>query len=799
MMSTEDYADALQAIPANVGRDEWVQTGMAARAAGLSEDDFLRWSEPGESFSERDARAVWNSFRGDGVSRGTLVHIAKQHGWEPPKRSFSAQALWDAGRPADKSHPYIAKKRGDPAGLKVLPHDHPLRIKDSHCGGALLVPVRDPAGTLRTLQVVGSQKLNLPGHTFEDGFFLVGAPSSGEPMYICEGIGTAWACWRSTGHASAVTFGVSRFRRVARVMAREYPASILVLVPDRGVEQQVGKVAREINTPFVLLPADLPERSDAADLADKEGDGALAEILAQLSDPQAVSAVPVSLNVARHALPLADSQTSRDSRPAPEPLRRPTTPAEPYPLAELGNILGPAARSLHRVIRAPDAICGASILAAASLAAQGIADVENDGRVHPLSLWHFTVAESGERKTATDAEAMRPAREYEKSLQLSYVNQAASHEAAMEEWEARREAAKTAAKKRNGEGLSAALQAIGPAPAAPMLPKVIVGDFTAEGLAKLLAIGRPSVGAFTDEAALVVGGHGMSKEAVMRTAATLSKLWDRGELDRIRAGDGAVKLYGRRLALHLMAQPVIAEAAFSNPILAGQGFLARCLLSWPTSTAGTRDYVREDLTHDEAMRILQSVLHRIHSIDLTVSDNDRQELTPRRLGLTSEAASTWRQLHDAIEGGMAAKGRFAMVKAWASKTPEQCLRIAGVLTVIEKPEATAIDAGTIERAAEIALWHLGEAARIAGTTSVSPEVMDAESLLSWAHESGRSMLHSGAALRLGPSRIRERSRFDTAMQELERAGWAQKVGGGAVLDGAPRRHVWSIVPAVEGR
>ncbi|TAL92302.1 MAG: DUF3987 domain-containing protein, partial [Rhodanobacter sp.] len=94
-------------------------------------------------------------------------------------------------------------------------------------------------------------------------------------------------------------------------------------------------------------------------------------------------------------LAVADAQ-----RTAPEPLRRPVPPPEPYPVAELGPILAPACESLRRVIQAPDAICGASLLAAASLAVQGLADVENSGRVTPLSLWLLTVAESGERKSA---------------------------------------------------------------------------------------------------------------------------------------------------------------------------------------------------------------------------------------------------------------------------------------------------------------------------------------------------------------------------------------------------------------
>src|SRR6185437_8939345 len=154
-------------------------------------------------------------------------------------------------------------------------------------------------------------------------------------------------------------------------------------------------------------------------------------------------------------------------------------------------------------------------------------------------------------------------------------------------------------RKQKGAGLANALEAIGAPPPPPLEPLLTVADFTAEGVAKLLQRGRPSLGVFTDEAGLVFGGHGMTKETTTRTAATLSKLWDRGELDRVRAGDGASKLYGKRLALHLMAQPVIAERALGDEVLSGQGFMARCLLGWPEPTAGTRDYVSESL-HDNS-------------------------------------------------------------------------------------------------------------------------------------------------------------------------------------------------------
>lgn len=478
---------------------------------------------------------------------------------------------------------------------------------------------------------------------------------------------------------------------------------------------------------------------------------------------------------------------------APEPLRKPTPPPAPYPMAELGPIIRLACEALRRVIQAPDAVCAASLLAAASLATQGLADVHMDGRVYPLSLWFLTIADSGERKSAVDAEAMRGARDVEHDQYKRYDEETAHHEAAAEQWNAKRDTCRKECK--GGTGLADKLREIGSAPEPPLKPSLIAADFTAEGLAKLLKDGRPSIGAFTDEGGLVFGGHGMTKETITRTAATLSKLWDRGELDRIRASEGATKLYGRRLAMHLMVQPIIAERALGDAILSGQGFLARCLLSWPEGTAGTRSYVAESLRESSAVMQFTSRTNELLKHELPLAEGTRNELSPRALTLTDAAKVEWVGVYNAIERAEGPNGKFAACKTWASKAAEQCLRIAGVLTLVDDPGAQRIEADAIGRAGELALWHLHEALRLAGTTDLSPEIRDAEAVLTWCHEKGLTMLHSRAALNGG--RVRDRERFLLAMDILEGAGWAQRQEGGAVVDGKHRRNVWRIVPKSE--
>ena len=103
---------------------------------------------------------------------------------------------------------------------------------------------------------------------------------------------------------------------------------------------------------------------------------------------------------------------------APEPLRRPVPPPRRYPIDALGPIIAPACAAIRRVIQAPHAVCAASLLAVASLATQALANVRMDELDTVLSLWFLTVAESGERKSAVDAVAMRALREVERACML---------------------------------------------------------------------------------------------------------------------------------------------------------------------------------------------------------------------------------------------------------------------------------------------------------------------------------------------------------------------------------------------
>src|SRR5262249_1264969 len=141
-------------------------------------------------------------------------------------------------------------------------------------------------------------------------------------------------------------------------------------------------------------------------------------------------------------------------------------------------------------------------------------------------------------------------------------------------WEKARDVAKNRAKGDRG-AIKAALDKLGPTPAAPLLPMLTCEEPTYEGLYKLLTIGPPRIGIFSNEGGQCIGGHGMSEEAKLRTITGMSKSWDGAPANRVRGGDGASVLPGRRVALHLMVQPDVANILLQDRLLANQGLLSR--------------------------------------------------------------------------------------------------------------------------------------------------------------------------------------------------------------------------------
>lgn len=468
------------------------------------------------------------------------------------------------------------------------------------------------------------------------------------------------------------------------------------------------------------------------------------------------------------------------------PLFREIPPAKEFPVEALGPILGKAAQEIHRSLKAPLAIICQSLLAAASLITQAHANVEIDGRVIALSLFFISVAESGERKSAIDDIALSSILKWQSQLWSVYREERKIYEAKLEQWNSSKKdksTQKTLEEK--------------PEPEAPIMPIIIIEEPTYEGLVKYLEFGQPSVGLFSEEGGRFVGGNAMNRDNMLKTLAGLSSLWDAKKdkpISRMRSGEGSLALYGRRMALHLMVQESVYSLINQHSMCESQGFLPRCLISYPESTVGSRPYVKVNaLDLPEVKAYLQrcnALLDR--TFPLAPKPAPKNQLEPPSINLSPEAYVCWIDFHDKFENTLGKGEAYHSIRRFGSKAAEHVLRVAGVLSVFEKPLATQIEKNYTERAIEIIHYYLYERTRLESYSSIDSSLMTAQRVLDWASSKGKQAILLRDLYQYGPSEVRSKDKALAILKILEEHGKAFPIPANEVFKGSSGK-AWRFV------
>jgi hypothetical protein len=478
----------------------------------------------------------------------------------------------------------------------------------------------------------------------------------------------------------------------------------------------------------------------------------------------------------------------------PRPLTRQMLPADVFPVDALGDVLGAAARAIHDRVHAPIAICSQSVLAAAALAVQAHADVELPmGHIRPVSEYFVTVAETGARKSASDTEATWPIRKREQALRETRDAELPNYVNDKTAWEkARDEAVKRG--KGNRATIKAALDALGLAPAPPLEPMLTCPEPTFEELCKLFAVGQPSLGIFASEGGQFVGGHAMSDDAKLRTAAGLSKLWDDGETRRVRVGDGATMLPGRRLTVHLMVQPDVAGIMLNDRLLADQGLLSRFLITAPDSAAGLRLWHEPKSESGAVLKRYGARLLGILEEALLLAPRKSNELEPRCLTLSSQARGLWIAFADHVERAITPNGELEPVRGLANKLPEHAARLAAILALVDDLGAPEISVNHMRAGLALAEHYATEALRVYGASRVNSELLLAQRLLDWLLGTWSEPAISMPDLyQRSLNAIGDKATAAKLTAILEDHGWLVRIPEGAVVLGLRRRDAWRIV------
>lgn len=454
----------------------------------------------------------------------------------------------------------------------------------------------------------------------------------------------------------------------------------------------------------------------------------------------------------------------------------------PFPVDALGDELKTYILALQQVTQAPIEICFAALFSAMNHAAQALANVQlPQGQVKPLSCFFITIADSGERKTRADDDALKITAQYQDELLASYAKAQKVYKNLRAVYE---ETKKSLFQDKDAKSLSldekTKLLETLQEPIQPPKPLLVTADPTMEGLIKLFYNGYPFVMLSTSEGGEFFGSHANTKENHLKTLAKLSRLWDGAPIDQVRKDSELLFLKDQRLNLHISVQLTVFESFMGQGIAEGQGFLSRVLLSAPKPLAGTRPWVKPDQAKNH-LQTLAPFYAKVATLYQSIAFNEEDPLRENPQGNPAsglklrnisceeeEALALLENFYAYGESKIGLGGVFHDIKDFVSKAIENTLRIAATLTLFENPTASTITLDTLQTAIEIVNFYMSEHLFIRSSGEESNEAL----LLTWLYKKyPDGVFDRRTVLQRAPQKFRKAASLDAVLQTLEDAGY----------------------------
>ncbi len=461
--------------------------------------------------------------------------------------------------------------------------------------------------------------------------------------------------------------------------------------------------------------------------------------------------------------------------------------APTFPVDALPTLMADMVGAMADLIQAPDTLCAHSVLSAAVLVTQGLADIHlpNTPRAMPLSLFLLVVAASGERKSSCDGLALKAVARLEARLSETYADEMRTYRADRAAYEG--EVSKIKAdRKIEADERKQKLRALYE-PEEPTAPIIRATEPNLEGLLNLIAKGRPSLGVFTAEGGSFLGGHGMSDDAKTRTLTGLSTLYDSGSAQRVRAKEITI-LDGRRVSISLAAQAKIAAALLGDELAQDQGFLGRFLVCYPDSRIGTREVRLAPSDVDPRVEVFTDRVGRL----LDLQDGIKAPLRLPTIGLDAEAWEVFRAFSQAIEDNLGEGKHWHPIRAAAQRMAENVGRVAGVLHLFAHGGTDApIGGETMVSACEVGAFYLKEALRISGGVMVDAETQAVDDLAKWIEGRPGDLIAPSIIQQSAPRPRANATQTRERIRALCEAGRLEAVGE-AAIDGKHYREAYRV-------
>ena len=407
--------------------------------------------------------------------------------------------------------------------------------------------------------------------------------------------------------------------------------------------------------------------------------------------------------------------------PQPLPLMPDIGKPHPYPVDALPAIIRDAVYAIAETAKAPTALAGQCVIGAAVYLALTRADAENaTGGQMPISTAMLSLADSGDRKSTCHKLAFLPIAKQQQDLAREQARQLKEYNDGM-------------------EGLKGKeLKEYQDSHSVPADTTTIYSDVTFERIAGDLIGGKSVVFWDTDEGGQMLGGSSLKADTRVATIGGMTKLLDDGGVARMRSRsnvEASGNVFNRRFTIHLMAQDIAVQEALRDPLLRGQGFLPRFLLTAPASLKGTRTLTPDEYAKQRQRansdRRLKRYWARISELMETQEyiDPETSEVTPPVMALTQSAHDLWLELYNETEIESGRFGELGQISAFASRVGDQARKIATALAVFEKLDH--VDADCMRSAVALVKHSVSEWLRHTASATADKDLQDAATVIDW--------------------------------------------------------------------
>ncbi|MDH1519607.1 YfjI family protein [Acinetobacter johnsonii] len=421
--------------------------------------------------------------------------------------------------------------------------------------------------------------------------------------------------------------------------------------------------------------------------------------------------------------PHAEGEPNQDADPQDWgellPLSQSETVLNPYPIHALPPLAQEAVRAISEHVQSPIAMTAQCVIGAMSHIAQAKVNAPHPFNAHgePCSLFLLTEGQSGSRKSTSRNLADQAIIKHERKQYEAYRQE-------LEQWKS----AQAGLPKKDREAYCAENPP-------PNDPSTLYSDITLESIAGLFIDGvLNNASIASDEAGQFFGGHSMKADTRNQALGGYAKLFDDGFVERTRSKsnlNGSGRAYDVRLTFNLQGQHEVLAEALKDPVLRGQGFLPRFILTIPENLAGTRlqDAIYRNKNASTDHRLIAYWTRCEYLLDDCPHVKSEYELHNGRyvLPMNEEAKEIDAAFYNMFEELQGKGKRYEYLQAFASRASQLARRLATVFAYFEGLQW--IDAKTLKGACEVVKHSLNEWAMYADI-EVKTET-EAERLIKW--------------------------------------------------------------------